>query len=164
MQWLPFHSIAFKAIVFCGTSGGLPLWNKATFDSQIRERNGRGGRFQKSLVESLFPFPALLSPFCLERSSQHFIICLSGAKLAIDLHPSKPLILLVPITCTTYLQKRAQPGFSQRCAQDYESQCEQLFKVPWINFLMSNLIRTKHIRSHLKCRQNEKLETSNIRF
>ena len=98
MQWFPFHSIAFKAIVFCGTSrnlvgnslvgtfltlpnlgflwvffkypkiskngnslffpvsGGLLLWNQATFDSQIRERNGRGGRFHKSLVESLFPF------------------------------------------------------------------------------------------------------------
>ena len=89
----------------------------------------------------LFPLApqALLSPFCLERSSQHFIICLSGAQLAIDLHPSKPLILLVPITCTTYLQKRAQPGFSQRCAQDYGSQCEQLLKVPRVNFLMSNL-------------------------
>ena len=51
------HLIAFKAIVFCGTSGELLLWSQATSDSQIRERNGRGGRFQKSLVESLFPFP-----------------------------------------------------------------------------------------------------------
>ena len=59
MQWLPFHSIAFKAIVFRGTSGGFPLWNQAiaTFYSQIRERNCRGGIFQKSFVESLFPFP-----------------------------------------------------------------------------------------------------------
>ena len=124
LQRLPFHSIAFKAIVFCGTSGELPLWNQATFYSQIRERNGRGGRFptsspgrfslalgpapkarekrpgdevgrfQKSLVESLFAFPL---------GSPSAFVSFLPRRLWLALYH----LFIRCITITTYLHKRA---------------------------------------------------------
>ena len=157
MQWLPFHSIAFKAIVFCGTSGGLPLWNKAIFDSQIRERNGRGGRFQKFLVESLFPFP-LCSPSAfvsfLPRkvwlTLYHLFIGCIACNWPAPIQTSYfigpyNLHYLFAKTCIARIFPEVRTGLWILVRTTFQT-------VPRINFLMSNLIRTKHIRSHLKCR------------